>query len=121
MEPILAYCGLDCETCPIHLATIEKDKNIQFEMRKSIAKKCSEVYNIEMLPEEITDCDGCKANTGRFFNGCNECSIQKCAITKTFESCGLCDVFPCEILEQHFLYDPSSKTRLEEVRWQLHI
>ena len=92
-----------------------------YEMRKTIAKKCSEVYNIEMLPEEITDCDGCKANTGRFFNGCNECSIQKCAITKTFESCGLCDVFPCEILEQHFQYDPSSKTRLEEVRWQLHI
>ncbi len=120
MEPIIAYCGLNCETCPIHVATLEPDKAIQSEMRNSIAKKCNEVYNIQMDAEEITDCDGCKANTGRIFNGCIDCEIQKCATARNMESCGLCPDFPCEMLEHHFIHDPASRVRLEEIRWQYH-
>ena len=120
MEPMIAYCGLNCETCPIHIATIESDKKIQLQMRESIAKRCSEAYNIQMLPEEITDCDGCRSSTGRIFNRCSDCEIQKCAAGNNLESCGLCIDFPCEMLEQHFLHDPSSKSCLEEIRWQYH-
>ena len=120
MEPMIAFCGLNCKTCPIHVATIETDKTVQLQMRESIAKKCREVYNIQMDAEEITDCDGCKANTGRIFNGCINCEIQKCAAGRNLESCGICPDFPCEILENHFMHDPASRIRLEEIRWQLH-
>ncbi len=35
---MIAYCGLLCDSCPIHLATIEKDKLLQQKMRAYIAK-----------------------------------------------------------------------------------
>ncbi|GEM_PF-4584473 len=31
MKTMIAYCGLNCETCPIHLATIEQDPTVQLE------------------------------------------------------------------------------------------
>lgn len=41
MEIMLAYCGLTCDSCPIHLATLEQDKSRQQTMRESIAEQCS--------------------------------------------------------------------------------
>ena len=36
MDTMIAYCGLNCETCPIHLATLENDLNLQLELRAEI-------------------------------------------------------------------------------------
>ncbi len=118
MEKMLAYCGLTCDTCPIHLATLEKDKSLQLTMRESIAEQCSELYGMTLQPEDITDCDGCRVNTGRIFTGCLNCEIRKCAVRKNIDSCAFCNDYPCEILVKNFSLDPGSKTRLEEIRWR---
>ena len=39
---MIAYCGLDCEPCPIHLATLEPDPAKQRAMRVEVARVCSE-------------------------------------------------------------------------------
>ena len=116
MEKMIAYCGLKCDTCPIHLATLEQDRSHQQTMRKSIVEKCSMHYGMNLQPEDITDCDGCRANTGRLFSGCLNCEIRKCAIEKNIESCAYCSDYACEILKKHFSLDPSAQTRLEEIR-----
>jgi hypothetical protein len=113
---MLAYCGLTCEKCPIHLATIEPDKTVQRSMRESIAKQCASLYGMNLTPEEISDCDGCRADSGRIFAGCLTCSIRKCAIEKKIETCAYRINHACETLKNNFSLDPDSQVRLEELR-----
>jgi len=113
---MLAFCGLQCDTCPIFLATLETDISKQKRMRESIAKECNELYNMQLHSEDITDCDGCKANEERLFSGCKNCEIRKCATSKKLENCAFCTDFACPVLENHFLNDPDAKTKLQQIR-----
>ncbi len=112
---MIAYCGLDCYTCPIYLATREKDKERQKEKRKEILEFLREHYGLEYRLEDITDCDGCMAETGRLFSACKDCPIRKCAGQKNLESCAYCEEYVCEILEEFFDKEPTAKTRLDKI------
>jgi len=116
MEKMTAYCGLNCATCPIHLATLEENKPKQQSLRKSIAKQCAELYGMNLQPGDITDCDGCRANTGRLFSGCLKCEIRQCAGHKNMENCAFCADYACEVLQKHFTLDPKAKIRLDKIR-----
>ena len=113
---MIAYCGLECESCPIHSATLEKDRSSQLTMRVSIAQQCSERYGMTMKPDDITDCDGCIVDSGRLFSGCLKCEIRKCAGLKNIENCAYCNDYACEKLMDHFLLDPGPQARLDEIR-----
>jgi hypothetical protein len=120
METEIGYCGLACGSCPIHLATLEKDPARQIGMRIEIAEQLSKIYGTTPKPEIITDCDGCKNNNGRLFTPCADCKIRNCAIGKNMINCAYCSDFACEKLEGHYKFDPGSKDRLEEIRKKLH-
>jgi hypothetical protein len=113
---MLAYCGLACDTCPIYLATLEKDITKQAEMRVEIAEQLARIYGTTPKPEIITDCDRCKVNNGRLFTGCSNCEIRKCAILKNMINCAYCSDYACDKLKRHFAIDPGAKERLEEIR-----
>lgn len=49
--------------------------------------------------KEKYNCGGCKATCGKAFYG--ECSLAKCAIEHEIEHCGLCDSFPCKLLNSY--------------------
>lgn len=112
---MIAYCGLECNSCPIHLATIETDKYHQHSLRESIAEECSSLYHMNMRPEDVSDCDGCLSNTGRLFSGCNHCKIRKCAMQQNILNCAWCSNFACSILREHLLHDPDSQIRLKKI------
>jgi len=116
MNKMIAYCGLVCRTCPIYLVTREKNKEKQKEKRKEIVKLLKEHYGLEFKLEDITDCDGCTAETGRLFSACKDCPIRKCARKKKLESCAYCEEYACKTLEEFFAKEPSAKTRLEKIR-----
>jgi hypothetical protein len=116
MSKIQAYCGLRCDTCPIYLATKEKDDDRRFEMRISIASLINKQHKMNLEPEDISDCDGCLTVSGRLFNGCIHCEIRKCVIEKNIVNCAYCDDFGCENLQKHFCLDPESLTRFEQLR-----
>ena len=116
VESLIAYCGLDCETCPIHLATLEQDLSQQRTMRLEIIRLCSEQYGMTLLPHEVTDCDGCRSQAGRLFSGCAKCEIRACAIHRNLTSCALCADYACERLLSFFDSDPAARKRLEAVR-----
>lgn len=85
MKEKIAYCGLDCVKCQAYIATQNNDD----DLRKEVAKKWSELNNIEILPEMI-NCDGCKEN-GKKTVFCDKlCEIRKCAIGNTYNHCGEC-------------------------------
>lgn len=116
MSEIISYCGLICRTCPIYVATREENKGEQAKMRVEIAKQCREHYGMNYSPEDITDCDGCKAETDRLFPPCNSCYIRNCARQKKLENCAYCVNYICDKLQAFFSTDSAAKARLEEVR-----
>lgn len=116
MNSLTAYCGLDCATCPIHVATLEEDPARKRRMRIEIARLCSEQYGMHLSLQEITDCDGCVSPTGRLFSGCAKCDIRKCAIGRRCTSCAFCADYACGKLLKHFETDPQAQARLESIR-----
>lgn len=120
MDEIFAYCGLDCHICPIYLATREENKEKQEKKRKIIVRLIKKHYGLKLNLEDITDCDGCTADTGRLFSQCKDCTIRKCAREKRIESCAYCMDYICKALEEFFAKEPDAKKRLEEMRDALH-
>jgi len=102
MDKVISYCGLICETCPIYLATREQDEEKRYKMR--VCK-----------PEDVTDCDGCKAESGRLFSGSRNCEIRKCATGKDIENCAHCNQYACERIEKFFATDPDARVRLDAI------
>ncbi len=115
MDRMIAYCGLACDTCPIHLATLETDSRKQRSMRVSIARLCRDLYGMDLRAADITDCDGCRID-GRLFVGCRDCDIRDCAMDRGLESCAFCEDYPCGLLEPHLADSPTSRTRLDALR-----
>ena len=114
----IAYCGLICQGCPIHLLSLERDEAKKEKMRIEIARICREQYGYgaDFKPENINDCDGCHTKNGQLFWGCEKCEIRKCAKQKGFENCAYCDEYACEKLNKLFNNDPDAKARLDEIR-----
>ena len=81
----IAYCGLDCETCEAHLATVNDDD----ELRKKVAKLWSELNQVESTPEMI-NCDGCRVDGVKTVFCDSLCPIRQCALGKDIETCGDC-------------------------------
>jgi hypothetical protein len=116
MAKMLAYCGLRCDTCPICLATREKDEDRKYDMRVAIARQCNNKYGLKLEAEDISDCDGCQAVQGKLFAGCYNCEIRKCVMHRNLTTCAYCNDFNCEKLQKHFCFDPESLYRLSELR-----
>jgi hypothetical protein len=114
-----AYCGILCSTCPIHLATMETDLEVQVRKRREIVRLCKEQYGMAYELSDISDCDGCIAESGRLFSGCKDCSIRQCTMKKLIKNCAYCSEYICENLANFFLKDPEAKIRLEEVKNQI--
>jgi Protein of unknown function (DUF3795) len=116
MIEIIAYCGLACHTCPIYLATRQENKAEQTRIRIEISQLLKGQYGMNYEPEDITDCDGCRTDSGRLFSGCRNCLIRKCATERRLENCAYCAEYACERLEAFFNSEPTAKIRLDEVR-----
>jgi hypothetical protein len=99
---MIAYCGLNCATCQIYLATRETDPEKQRQMREQIVIAIKKYLGEEKRLEDITDCDGCKAQGGRLYSGCQKCQIRKCASQKGLENCAYCSEYACEKLSRFF-------------------
>lgn len=85
-------------------------------MRLEIARTCTQQYGMDLLPEDVTECDGCSSNAKRLFSGCAKCEIRKCALEKQLSSCAFCAGYACEKLLSHFETDADAWTRLESIR-----
>lgn len=97
----LAYCGFDCETCPVYVATIQKDA----AMQETLAKEYSMQSNL-FVAADMT-CEGCKAKVISE-KMCRSCALRLCGTEKEVDNCGMCVAYPCEKIET---YIPQAKTR----------
>jgi hypothetical protein len=122
VSEMIAYCGLNCSTCRIYLATREKDPEKQREMREGIARYIREHFDPKTRLEDIADCDGCTVKNGRLFSGCQKCEVRKCARKKGLKNCAYCNQYACGKLNK--LYDSGgveadAKERLDAIKARL--
>jgi len=115
VDPGIAYCGLDCTSCPIHRATQEADGPRRESMRAEIARLCNAHYGTRYAPADIGDCDGCRSG-GRLFFGCRDCRIRPCASVRGVATCAACSDYPCATLDAFLAKEPDARTRLDTLR-----
>ena len=85
-------------------------------MRVQIAESIGEEYGISIKPKDVTDCDGCKASTGRLYSGCSNCEIRNCAQEKGCLTCAHCIEYPCDKLQKFLAMYSIPKSHLEDIR-----
>ena len=96
-KKLIAYCGINCETCEARIATINDDN----ELREKVAKLWSELNNVVITPEMI-NCEGCRMNGKKTVFCESLCEIRLCAISKQVSTCGDCKkASNCEYLKRN--------------------
>lgn len=118
-DPGMSYCGLLCKSCPIFMAAREADPDRRKRMHKEIAGICNSEYGMSLTPDDITECDGCRMESGRLFTSCTQCRIRKCARERKYESCAQCPQYACEDLAGLHRTDPAARIRLDGIRLPL--
>ena len=108
MKELIAYCGLDCESCEARTATCTNDD----ALRETVARKWSELNGVEITPEMI-NCTGCRVSGVKTPFCASLCRIRQCALQKQAETCGACpDAAGCETLDMIIRNNPDARQNL---------
>ena len=109
MNPMIACCGLNCETCEARLATIHHDD----ALREKVAKLWSELNGVEITPEMI-NCVGCRIDGVKTPYCESLCPIRQCATSRGMETCGNCgEIESCEKLRAITEHNSDALKRLK--------
>jgi len=116
ISELVSFCGLICQNCPIYWAAREENLSTKKKMKDKIAQICNDQYGLNYTGTDITDCDGCRSESGRLFSGCVSCEIRKCAKEKNHGTCAECPEYVCTKLQKLYDSDSSGKTWLDIIR-----
>ncbi len=92
----IAYCGINCSTCPAYVATQKEQESVRVKIAELWSDK-DHHYDAS----EIT-CKGCHEPWGKKFRHCQECKVRACAREKLYATCAECADYPCNKLEDLF-------------------
>ncbi len=115
MAKMFSMCGLDCAACPAFIAH-QTDDNA---LREKTAAEWSQQFHVELKPADI-NCVGCVKTKGVHIGHCGVCAIRKCGLSRQEKSCGLCDDYPCQTINQFLANVPAAQANLEQVRRTRH-
>lgn len=114
MEGIIAFCGLNCSTCPAFVATKENND----KKRKEVAEAWS-TPEIPLKSDDI-NCDGCTTKNGRIIYFIKGCVIRNCGIERKVENCAHCADYAYEKLAPCHERSPDAKQNLDNIHKQLN-
>lgn len=116
MEPIVAYCGLNCGECPAYVATQSGDP----AALERVAAQWREAFSMPDLTADDVVCDGClPCDGGRLSGYCTTCAIRACAVERGVANCAHCADYACEKLTGFWAHAPEAKATLERIRASL--
>ena len=111
MNRLIAYCGLDCESCEARLATVNDDD----ALRRKVAALWSELNQVEITPEMI-NCVGCRIDGVKTPYCESLCPIRRCALQRGVVTCGGCSEWEsCEKLGAIVRNNSDAWQRLREM------
>lgn len=93
----LAFCGINCEKCPVFIATNTNN----FEPLKDFAARGAKKWG---EPESFfmgSKCWGCQQDEKPRMEHCSKCETRSCAKSKGLANCAFCESFDgCAILKE---------------------
>ena len=93
----IAACGINCNTCPVFIATAKND----IEPLRDFAARGAKKWN---APESVfmeMRCWGCQQEEKPRSEHCSNCKTRNCAQSKDYENCAWCKEFEhCTILQE---------------------
>lgn len=104
----LAYCGLNCNECPIYLVSISQNTAKQIKLAKEYSTDTCEFSKEDMY------CMGCYSDTVSE-KMCKNCEIRKCGVEKDCKNCAECIDFPCTILKKCLGENSDSLSNLKQL------
>ena len=108
MDKLIAYCGINCKSCPLYIAT----KNDDIVVKQELSLKWGKLYNRSFDIENMS-CHGCKS--GKKFFLSEQCDITTCNTVKGIETCKQCTNHPCDRIEKFYAWQKNNKTDVEIV------
>ena len=94
MNPLIAFCGLDCAHCDARTATLHNDD----ALRQQVARQWSEWNHVD-IPAASINCLGCRVEGAKCHYCENLCPIRKCILKRGYAHCGKCpDMENCAML-----------------------
>jgi len=115
MNPLIAFCGLDCTQCEAYTATQSNDLAAQ----ERLLVKWRAEYNAPDMTMAAVTCDGC-TSAGRLGGYCSACPVRACSVSREMTNCAYCpDYASCEKLAHFFGLAPHAKATLDEIRLRL--
>ena len=105
----LSVCGMECEKCPLFMATVKQDK----EALTQLALDCS-IEGKQFQPEDM-HCLGCWTKENDCTKMCMDCEIRNCGKKHGKLNCGECEFYPCEIYERRIPKNAQSRKILDEI------
>ncbi len=105
MFPI-GVCGDNCSYCPRYVATQNGSPNALEKVRELWVRLGLRAHD---FPARDLACFGCRAE--------NECAYSElciCASEKGFDNCGLCDGYPCKLVND--IFEKTEKLRFHAIR-----
>lgn len=109
MNRLTAYCGINCGTCPLYLATVNGDEKLKAE----VAEKWGKIYKRTLKIDEMK-CKGCKSDLK--FGACRKCDISTCNKNKGTNTCSECEVYPCDRIKSFIDWQGKNNTEVEIIK-----
>lgn len=98
---MIGICGDNCTYCPRHIAT--QSGSVQ-ELNKVKELWVRLGLREPDLSAQTMVCHGCLPE-----NQCAYTELRSCVATKSFKNCGVCDEYPCNLINKAF--DKSGKLK----------
>jgi len=108
---VLAFCGIDCTSCPVCRATIDENDILKVET----AEKWSKEFGFIVQKSDM-NCLGCRSKI--LFKLCIDCPFRSCSLGKGIDNCGQCSEYPCVTLNRFLRSVPEARERLKKVNEQ---
>ncbi len=110
MNPLIAFCGLDCAHCDARTATIHNDN----ALRQQVARQWSEWNHVD-IPAASINCLGCRVEGAKCHYCENLCPIRKCILKRGYAHCGECpDMENCAMLYEIQKNASETKANLQD-------
>lgn len=103
----LAYCGFNCQDCPVYQATTSQDEGL----RAAILAQYQHA-NPHLTLEDLF-CHGCKSNSADNTHLCKTCEMRCCCRAKNLITCANCNDYPCAIIERALPLESAGRSRLD--------
>jgi hypothetical protein len=115
---MIAYCGLDCQECPVYVATRTNDDELRLETALEWSELYAEHIGVQALKLEEMNCEGCRTSSGgRLFVGCRNCPLRACGRQRKVSTCAACEGYgECEMLAGFLAQVPEAAANLERFR-----